>query len=374
LRIESGKKKFLTAVGVTEIDVQITIFLIMKIRVKGHITHKMAEHYSDCADRYAINTTSNRFAIADGVSKSFFPDIWADILVNNFVSSDKDSEFSVEKCQSEWLEKVTKKVHSPDAKWYTKNAFIKNESGLATFVTLRFENGKWLASALGDSFLFFVPKESVCFDDWVKFSSKPKPVVFDSFPDYYSSRNKKHGNEETDENNLTTGVFYLMTDALSEWVFGQKEKIIDEIKKWNSQEEFERSINELRSLNVLHNDDSAILVIEVEDDGKTELTYEKTEIQSIDEFIEKEKEEIAQQDAIQKKESFVEEVKAENQKNSIVEIISGISEEKKKSSVRSKCLKKRKEKFLKELKKLEPDEQKEELVNLCKDCGISVTN
>ncbi|KAA6341042.1 hypothetical protein EZS27_011133 [termite gut metagenome] len=347
----------------------------MKITIRGYITHKEAEHYSDCADRYAINTNSNRFAIADGVSKSFYPDIWADILVNNFVSSDKENEFSIKKCQSEWLEKVTEKVQSLDAKWYTKNAFVKKEAGLATLVTLRFENGKWLADALGDSFLFFVSKESIGFNDWIKLSSKPAPVVFDSFPDYYSSRNKEHGSEKTiDEQDLGAGTFYLMTDALSEWVFSQKEKIIEEIKKWDSQEEFERSINELRSLNKLNNDDSAILIIEIEDDERTELTYEKNQIQLIDKLIEKEKEEFTQQNTIEKKESFVEEVKVENQKNGETEFASEKLEEKKGSDKPRDLFKYQRNKVIDELDKLNPDARKEELINICKNYDISVTD
>lgn len=339
----------------------------MKITIRGYITHKMAEHYSDCADRYAANMKSNRFAIADGVSKSFFPDIWADILVNNFVSAEKENEFSIEKCQSEWLKQVSEKLQSSDAKWYTKNAFIKKESGLATFVTLRFESNKWFANALGDSFLFFVPKENAGFDDWIKLSSKPSPVVFDSFPDYYSSRNKAHGNEVKIEQDLVAGTFYLMTDALSEWVFNQKEKAIDEIKeKWDSQNEFERCINELRSLNQLNNDDSAILTIEIEEDEKSELSYEKTDIQYLYGLIKNEKETLTQEVQEEKKESFIEEVKVEK---IVCEGFSEKSGEIKEISVRSKKFKKSKSKFESELMKLKPDEQKEELINLQTKCS-----
>jgi hypothetical protein len=282
----------------------------MKISIRGYITHKEAEKYSDCADRYAVNTGNNRFAIADGVSKSFFPDYWADILVNNFVVLEKDNDLPINRWQSEWLEKMKVKVDAPNVKWYTRNAFIKQEPGLATFVGLRFEDKKWFAMALGDSFLFFVPSENTDFNNWVKLSSKSEPVVFDSFPDYFSSRNREHGKIQKKDGSLATGTFYLMTDALSEWVFSQKEKAIEKIKKWHSQKEFEHSIDELRLSNLLNNDDSAILIIEIEDDGKTELTYKKEEIQSLSELIKNEEsreEEIVED----KKENFVEDAKKE---------------------------------------------------------------
>ncbi len=348
----------------------------MKIRTYGYITHKEAEHYSDCADRYAVKTENNRFAIADGVSKSFFPDLWADILVNDFVLTNKDDQFSIEKCQAEWLKQVAEKVQHPNVKWYTKNAFIRNESGLATFVTLCFEDKKWCANALGDSFLFFVPKGSTVFDDWVKLSSKPEPVVFDSFPDYYSSRNKKHGEEKSIERDLTPGTFYLMTDALSEWVFNQKEKAIDEIKKWNNQTEFERSITELRSLNYLNNDDSAILIIELEDDGNHDFTYDKTEIQSIYELVEDEKEKFIKQGTVEeKKESPIEEgeIKSESGKT--------IEQPQAQNNSTQQNDKKKQKKFKKALidckTQLKPfsKEDREKIINaLCKEYGISLSD
>lgn len=284
----------------------------MKINIRGYITHKEAELYLDCADRYAVNTNNNRFAIADGVSKSFFPNYWADILVNEFVKLDSGEDLSIENCQKAWHNKVADKINSTDVKYYTKNAFIRQEPGLATFVGLRIENNKWFASALGDSFLFFVPNGVKGFDEWIILSSKPLPVVFDSFPDYFSSRNEQHGETKKIEKSLVAGTFYLMTDALSEWVFDNQNKAIEEInEKWQSQKEFECSISDLRSQNLLNNDDSAILIISVENDGKNDLTYGDVKIQSLMELVELEKaSEIETMGTI--KETFVEEVKSLN--------------------------------------------------------------
>jgi hypothetical protein len=258
----------------------------MKIQIVGYITHKEAEQYSDCADRYAVNREFHRFAIADGVSKSFFPDIWADILVNNFV---KNQSFEIEDCRKDWYRQVETRVNSIDAKWFTRNAFVKREPGLATFVNLWFEDGKWFAEALGDSFLFFIPHECGDFEQWIKLSSKPEDnVVFDSYPDYYSSYSKEHGEKQTMSHDLKPGTFYLMTDALSEWVFKEKEKAIQLIgEKWTSQSEYEDSIKELRKTNRMNNDDSAILIIKVEDDGQTTLTYVEVKVQDLKELIEK---------------------------------------------------------------------------------------
>jgi hypothetical protein len=293
----------------------------MKISIKGFITHKAEEQYSDCADRYAFNKDNNRFAIADGVSRSFFPAQWAESLVDKFVGDKegikgiKDIKDIIPACQGEWLRQVKEIAQKPDAKWFTKNQFAKNEAGLATFVSLYFdkENTKWNASALGDSFLFFVPKDKLKFDDWVRLSSKPEPVVFDSYPDYFSSRGQAHGEVKHIEEDLKEGTFYLMTDALSEWVFKEKGDSLKKIKEeWINQVEFERSVNELRQSDKLNNDDSAVLIIELQNDKSPDFHYKPVEVQDIKDLIEREKNEIEQEQ--RKREASVSE-STENQLN-----------------------------------------------------------
>ncbi len=208
----------------------------MKITIKGFISPKEAELYYDCADRYAINREHNKFAISDGVSKSFFPKVWAESLVENWVEKEWESDESyIEYCQRDWLQKVTEIVNKPETKWFTKNAFNRQVAGLATFVGLQFykksKNWYWKANALGDSFLFFVPSNLKDFETEVlKLSSKPEPIVFDNFPDYLSSiGNKHHGKKQPNGEVLTEGTFFLMTDALAEWFINEQKNAIHKI-------------------------------------------------------------------------------------------------------------------------------------------------
>jgi len=286
----------------------------MKITIKGFITSKESEKYSDCADHYAYNTKTNRFAISDGVGRSFFPEIWSQILVDNFVALQGETELSIEKCQSEWLKQVTQEATAPDAEWYITNPFNLQEPGKATFVSLRFCQEKWFGQALGDSFLFFVPKENECFKNWIKLSSKPEPVVFDNSTDYYSSRGNACGEIKSHEGNLESGTFLLMTDELAKWVFKEKENALKVVReKWVSQSEFESSVNELRkSQSMEKNDDSAILTIKIETDGDTEFHYECENVQDIKYLIEKEQ--TGQSETIKKDDDFVENV-VKKQKN-----------------------------------------------------------
>lgn len=290
----------------------------MKISIKGFISPKEAELFYDCADRYAINQEHNKFAISDGVSKSFFPKVWADTLVNNWVEKEWESDENyIEHCQLDWLQKITEIVNKPETKWFTRNAYNRKEAGLATFVGLQFyEKSKkwyWKANALGDSFLFFVPSKLKDFEtEVIKLSSKSEPIVFDNFPDYLSSiGNKHHGKKQPKGEVLTEGTFFLMTDALAEWFINEQKNAIHKIEVWQSQLDFERFIAEER-LSKLGNDDSAIIIIKVEGNKKDVITYESVNISDINDLIDKEQAEIEE---------------AENQKKQEEQEIEGSSKE-----------------------------------------------
>lgn len=261
----------------------------MLFSVKGFITSKDAEAYKDCADHYAFNLQSHRFAIADGVTKSFFPKLWSKILVEQSVAPTGATDCSLEACQEEWLDQVTQRVSTPTVKWYTMNAFLRRDAALSTLVSLDFDEEEmiWSASAIGDSFLFFVPMgEEDNMDKWVKLSSKQEPVEFDNFPDYLSSRGEGKGDIQYASGNIVPGTFYLMTDALSEWMFEHQGDALRLIREeWTDQNAFKQSVERLRRSGLLHDDDSSVLMIQVEDDGIADITYQQVEVADLDELV-----------------------------------------------------------------------------------------
>jgi hypothetical protein len=272
----------------------------MKVSIKGFITCKSAEQYIDCADNYAVNKSSHRFSVSDGVSKSFFPKVWSEILVTQFVErTDLKENELIKVCQEEWQNRIDEIVSLPDTKWFTKSQYNRKDPALATFVGLQFfeKEKKWSASALGDSFLFFVPNG---FKDYqkelVKLSSKTEPIVFDNFPDYLTSKGGSHkGRAKEKSGNLRNGTFYLMTDALAEWFIKEGENAIGKIKVWKSQADFERFITQAIEENQLTNDDCAILCLELTEVEKKGIDYSKIQVTDLNDLItdqEAEKEEI----------------------------------------------------------------------------------
>lgn len=262
----------------------------MKVSIKGFITCKSAEQYIDCADNYAVNKSSHRFSVSDGVSKSFFPKVWSEILVTQFVErTDLKENELIRVCQEEWQKRIDEIVSLPDTKWFTKSQYNRKDPALATFVGLQFfeKEKKWSSSALGDSFLFFVPMGYKDYQkELVKLSSKVEPIEFDNFPDYLTSIGDSHkGRPKEKSGNLKNGTFYLMTDALAEWFIKEGENAIGKITVWKSQADFERFITQAVEENQLTNDDCAILCIELSEVEKIGIDYSKIQVTDLNDLI-----------------------------------------------------------------------------------------
>ena len=268
----------------------------MEISVKGFIYHKDAESFEDCFDRYAVNNTNHKFSVSDGVSKSFFPGIWAELLVTNFVDTPGRVNLIetglLRNIQQSWSKKVSEIVQRPNQKYFVKNFFAQGRSAAATFVGLNFfwEYGRqrWEAVALGDSFLFFVPHQVKDLDnqfDNIIFLSSKKNFEFDNFPDFFDSIHPiNKGKIKQIKHDLTPGTFYLMTDALSEWFINEKSNAVSEIETWDSQARFEERVSVLRKHH-LQNDDTALLIIEVYDSSLPDIHYRDINITNLRHLI-----------------------------------------------------------------------------------------
>jgi hypothetical protein len=262
----------------------------MIVSIKGFITCKSAEQYIDCADNYAVNISNHRFSVSDGVSKSYFPKVWSEILVSQFVErTDLKESDLIKLCQEAWQKRIDEIVSLPETKWFTKSQYNRKDPALATFVGLQFfQNEKrWSASALGDSFLFFVPDGFKHYQkELVTLSSKTEPIVFDNFPDYLTSIGESHKGRVTENSgDLRNGTFYLMTDALAEWFIKEGENAIGKITVWESQADFEKYVNHAIDENNLTNDDCAILCIEISEVEKNGIYYQKIHVVTLDDLI-----------------------------------------------------------------------------------------
>lgn len=258
------------------------------MKIKAFITHKKAEHYSNCQDRFCISKDGLIIALSDGMtSNTLYPEIWAGLLTESYVKSKgKWDDEILSLCRQDWDKAVHDKLEERKAKgdrnvWRLENSIAMKQSAGATLCGICIDgNARWIGHVIGDSTIIECKNnkiERIC-------TSEDKP--FDNYPDYLDSISKGRGeikefNGSIDENSF----LLLVSDPFSEFFDKQKEnstKYLEEILSLDSHEDFLKLVEDWR-LQGMHNDDSTLIIIQYskENDVKQD---------DIEDLIKKEKE------------------------------------------------------------------------------------
>ena len=260
------------------------------MKIKGFITHKQAEFYSDCADYFAVNRESRKIAVSDGISQSFSPSEWSRILVKSFIEEKWTPGQDLKPLQSQWLTEVRKNLEKLQEQgsvtYMMENMLDERESAGATFCGLSFDNGcKWTCNVLGDSALIKLAGNSIEI-----LSSQEGP--FNNRPDYFDSyASQSIGEIKAFHGELQNGdVLFVVPDPFSELFQKSLEnktekQIVEKLLAVENQEDFCRIVESLRTNYEMHNDDSTLLIVEY--DGTKDFNIEQTAI--LDELIENER-------------------------------------------------------------------------------------
>ena len=253
----------------------------MKIEVSAFkVSSSDKETISKCQDSFSVNTQTATFAVADGVSQSLYPDIWAEILTKNytdspndfFVSDENNNRILTSVLSDKYNEAFQKRYDSllPQEQRNVKVKRIKTPYPAATFVGVKINNDKIIVECIGDSVLFHIDKtgiHSVCSmlqDDNAKIS-------FDNRPQYITPSPKdQYGSVITQDIPLSECTLLVMTDALAEWfakLDNIEENAMPKLKGLSSHEQFSEFVSDLRKKRELKDDDTTLLVIEITDDG-----------------------------------------------------------------------------------------------------------
>ncbi|MEN9946519.1 MAG: hypothetical protein RLZZ293_905 [Pseudomonadota bacterium] len=284
----------------------------MKIKIRGFITHKQGETYSNCADNYDFAHIKDknifRVAISDGVTQSLLPQKWSELLVANYVSEDnlsKDISKIAEEAQKKWLVDFHAYVQKQLASGQINSVIeqqINQGYACATLAGLEFKYStdknewQWSSELLGDSVIIYQQDNE---DNDGKFSVKVETSVkqqdnkyeFDNYPNYFIGRDriykdgkyqdlrKSNGTpQEKKSQRLTNGTFLLITDALAEYylnylkITDMKDPISQIIE--NDQDSFLNNIEKLRAEGKLKDDDTTIICLEISEVEKDELDSE----------------------------------------------------------------------------------------------------
>ena len=253
---------------------------MIKLEAKSFITHKKSETLDDCQDAaaiYILNQEHNieRYAVADGATRSFYPKQWAELLVKNFCESTEPTlaEDTLEEwicpIQKEWYEQVKKRVNERDV-YYLTNRFNEKESAVSTFIGLEIDksNEKWKALIIGDSCLFHrsdTEFKSYLIENSADFTNRPE--AFASFP-----KDNPIGCPKFIDGKMKPGdTFILATDALAKWIMQHKEKgkleeVLTQLNALEADEQFYQFVDEARQNTEipLDNDDVTLMLISVE--------------------------------------------------------------------------------------------------------------
>ena len=252
----------------------------LKIKSKAFRINKKGENIDDCQDSFAYNSESNRYAISDGASRSFFPYQWANCLVEYFCNNEDEQNkmLFIKKKWEDWLntpqeqwKKEIQLIIKPETLYLIKNRYYKKESAVATFVGIEFiealNNFILNAMIVGDSCLFHVN------ENYESYLLK-KSDEFDSYPNYFASYKKDNNfTPEFIEIPVKTGdCFILTSDAMANWILKHKEEsqeslqsVSDLIFSIETEDDFKTFIKNARNNEKpLENDDVVLVIINVE--------------------------------------------------------------------------------------------------------------
>lgn len=264
------------------------------MKIKAFITHKKAETFRDCQDRFSIDIENRSLAVSDGMSQSIFQTYWADILAHYYTESNwqitTEADDNLKRLSKKWNNRVHERLK--ELKSLGKNTFRAENnlalgmSACATLVGIRFKGQDWIGEVLGDSCLIEVSAGNI------NIETSQETEEFDNYPDYIDSNPDKKGKGKAKNISGTlieNTLLLLVSDPFSDF-FAEKSKdenasdYIHQLLALDTHEQFEELVNKWRQDYGMHNDDSTLIIIEF--DGKD--TFNIANEDDINELIEKE--------------------------------------------------------------------------------------
>ena len=290
----------------------------------------IGDKYSQCADRFAIGTDKNCFAIADGVGESLFPYDWAELVCEDFIANPnlfcENNKLVRENALIEaWNRKRDERIANlTETELFIYQMGLKKADFAAcTFVGLSIDKKQWQSLALGDSYLFVLDKNL----EIIESVASQKGEEFSNFPEYFASQaEKNHGKTIKvcgDINKVT--YFVLLTDAISDWFIKVDTEKRKELLAISDMQSFHSLVNKERENGNMKDDDTTAVIIEVVHDDSDDIKYTKLYNTNINDLIEEEEKCLKLEDSLEDMEndSFIKNDTVE--KKTIIEEIDGVN-------------------------------------------------
>ncbi len=259
------------------------------MKIRAFLTHKKAEQFQDCQDRFCVNPDTKSVAVSDGMSQSIFQKIWAEILVQEYTDNtmwdpfqETNQETIKNKLSKIWYERAYNRVHEMQEEGLStlraENSLAVGLSAGATLAGVRFDGNSWIGEVMGDSCIIEIKETSI-----TRICTSQEGEAFDNHPDYFDSNPKKQGKGVPKQfaGKLQQGMTLLIvSDPFSDFLFekkkaGEESEYVKELLAIDSHETFEKIVTKWRANYGMHNDDSTLLIIEP--DNSTEWTILSTD-------------------------------------------------------------------------------------------------
>lgn len=266
------------------------------MKVRAFITHKKAETFVDCQDRFGVNETTRSIAVSDGMSQSWQQKRWAQLLVDAYTESEDwtPSQENIKPLCLQWHKQVVEYIAYLKNTNAKENIIYRNERNLAegrsagaTFVGIRFYGLEWKGHVLGDS----------CLIEWngneAVFYTSQNVDSFDNHPDYFDSNilNEGKGTPISICGVLENKTcLLLVSDPFSDFLIehkkqGNVKEYMQQLQGISSHDEFETLVDEWRNAG-MHNDDTTLVI--VEPDESDAFSTDVNTLDDINKFIDEE--------------------------------------------------------------------------------------
>jgi len=237
--------------------------------------HKRASYeFKHIQDKYAINSETKTFALADGTTQSFNSEIWAEIITKEFITNPVfvPKELIITFTKQVAVYKSTKFEFSSNPAKASLEKAKQNKGGTATFIGLQFKEHNILEIiSCGDTNLFLLNSEN-------KVISFPFADV-----DSLDANNCFINTEQLLQNNIdetffkTKSIEYnsndkiiIATDALSRLIL-KKPTIISEILKIEDFNQLNAFCLKYWESKELQEDDISAIIIPIQNIGSVKI-------------------------------------------------------------------------------------------------------
>lgn len=275
----------------------------MKIKFTAHIKQHAGDVLLECQDSFDYNLENLSFAVSDGVSQAYRPELWSRILTKAYVTS-PDSFFVRNEAgqyvinsnlglSCKWSEedKAAYRNASPQEQFVLDMKKNSINIGAATFIGVKLKKEGIVYHTIGDSVLFFFDYDTKELTAYSSMMPESGEMVFNNSPEYIDTNECNHGKVVSGILPYKKGILFMATDALSDWIVERKasaeviETILQDMMSIPSHEDYDYFIDCARNdenPTKLKDDDTTFIALEFTDIDGEEPVMEQNYTEKFD--------------------------------------------------------------------------------------------